>query len=312
VLKKLLNRGEDHVRRQIISAADGHGAHVHSKMRVADVIDITQLKDHDAGTYALMAHFDFVVADDEQSPQFAVEFDGPGHDPVHDRKKDEICRHADLALFRVNLPISESKIDQLSFLDYLVNLWFFAFKFEEMRANGEVSDDEPFMISGFLKPDAKNIFDSEFELLSPACEKINAYCKRKNIARGALSHLSVGWLLMGNDVGEFAAFSIFPIDQTKLYGRATLGLKIPNFGPLSDVQFTRQELGQYCTALAIHELFEQLKLYHGGSGHILRRQDEIRTEVQTLLSNGFSTLLAMSMGDNELTELTYRCASVLG
>jgi hypothetical protein len=38
------------------------------------------------GSYALMAHYDFVVADENEQPLFAVEFDGPGHSPLNDGK----------------------------------------------------------------------------------------------------------------------------------------------------------------------------------------------------------------------------------
>jgi hypothetical protein len=60
-------------------------------------------------------------------------------------------------LFRVDLQSSRAETARMSFLRYLVNLWFLATKFAEMQAAGDVPADEPFMISGFLKPDAKKI-----------------------------------------------------------------------------------------------------------------------------------------------------------
>jgi hypothetical protein len=176
MLKKLSNLGEDRVYRQIAPVADRYGAEIFRKIRVADVVDISKLR-NEFNRYALMAHFDFVVANQDYAPHFAVEFDGPGHSTKDDAKKDEICREADLALFRVNLPTSQSQIGRLSFLNYLIHLWFLGRKFEEMRAAGELPPDEPFMMSGFLKPDAKHIFDSDFDLLSAARGKINAFCK---------------------------------------------------------------------------------------------------------------------------------------
>ena len=115
-----------------------------------------------------MAHFDFVVADEQQKPLFAVEFDGGGHSTVHDANKDEICRCADLALFRVGMHSSRIEAVQLTFLGYLVHLWFLAAEFKRMQDAGILSDNESFMISGFLRSDAKNIFDSEFDMLGPA------------------------------------------------------------------------------------------------------------------------------------------------
>jgi hypothetical protein len=78
VLKKLSNLGEDRVYRQIAPAAGHYDAEVFRKIRVADVVEIATLR-HELGSYALKAHFDFVVADKHHLPLFAVEFDGPGH-----------------------------------------------------------------------------------------------------------------------------------------------------------------------------------------------------------------------------------------
>jgi Protein of unknown function (DUF2726) len=307
VLKKLLNLGEDSVQRQIVPAANRYCASVCPKVRVADVIEVDGLTDKRLKTYGLMAHFDFVVFNKEHNPQFAIEFDGTGHNAINDAKKDQICREADLALFRVNFPLSRSSVGQLSFINYLVHLWFLALEFARMQAAGEVSTDEAFAISGFLKPDAEHIFDSEFDLLGPARARFNRFCKRENIWKGPISHLFISELMLGRSSGEYVAFTSFAIEQTKLYGRAALSLKVPNFGRLADVQFSRQELGQYCTALAIDELLEQLKLYNSGSGHILRRQHEVRSEINDLLDKGFSVLMGLSAsGDNELTNFAYR------
>jgi hypothetical protein len=301
--RRLLYRGEDNIRRQITSAANQYGAHVYSKVRVADAINIEPLGSYELGNYALKAHFDFVVADSEHMAQFAIEFDGPGHNSVHDAKKDQICRLDNLALFRINLPVSNTVTRQFTFVNYLVHVWFLGLKFEEMRSSGELPPDEAFMMSGFLKPDAKHIFDSDFDLVGVARGKVNAFCKRENIGLGSLAQLSIGELLLGSDQGDYVAFSAFPIKDTKLYGRAALGLKVPNFGLLGEVFFSRQELGQFCVALAIEDLLEQMKLHHFGSGHVLRWRDDVHQEIDLLFGRGFSLLLAMSAGDDELISL---------
>jgi hypothetical protein len=55
--------------------------------------------------YALMAHFDFLVTDKMYIPQFAVEFDGPGHSDADvrrlDVKKDDLCRFFGFPLLRI-------------------------------------------------------------------------------------------------------------------------------------------------------------------------------------------------------------------
>ena len=170
MLKKLSNKSEKEVYEQIVSAADRYAASVYRKVRVADVIDIEKLASRPSGAYALQAHFDFVVADPEEKPLFAVEYDGPGHDKKKDGRKNEICRQAGLALFRVDLQSSRAETARLNFLRYLVHLWFLAAKFAEMQAAGELPADEAFMMSGFLKPDAKHIFDH----CCPANKRINS------------------------------------------------------------------------------------------------------------------------------------------
>jgi hypothetical protein len=300
LLKKLSNFGEDKVYRQIEPIAARYNASVFRKIRIADVVDVSKVQ-WDLSSYAMKAHFDFVVADHDHVPHFAIEFDGPGHSTKNDLKKDKICRDEDLALFRVNLPTSQRQIGQLSFVSYLVHLWFLGLQFEKMRTEGEVSFDEPFMISGFLKPDAKHIFDSEFDLLGPARERINAYCNKKSIGRGAISHLSVGEILMRNSFGEYVAFCGFPVGTTKLYGRSTVTLKIPSFGRLQDIQFSSPELGQFCTASAIYDLLDELKLFHIAPGHVIRQRDEVENEIKDLRQQGFSVVLALSCNsDDEL------------
>jgi Protein of unknown function (DUF2726) len=291
MLKKLSNFGEDSVYRRLAPVADKYAAQVFRKIRVADVIDINWV-DQKFRSYALMAHFDFVVADSSHTPQFAVEFDGPGHSTNNDVKKDTICNEAGLALFRVNLPTFRKQIGLLSFLDYLVHLWFLSQEFRRMQEEGEVDYDEPFTIGGFLKVDAKHIFDSEFNLLSPARARLNKFCKSNNLGDGIISHLSVSELLMRNKVGEFIAFCSFPVEQGKLYGRATIGLKIPCLGKLAEVPFSNQEIGQFCTALAIDDLVEQLTMYSSGEMHMVRHQEDVRDEITTLRKLDFGMLLA--------------------
>jgi hypothetical protein len=111
--------------------------------------------------------------------------------------------------------------------------------------------------------------------------------------------------LIRNGCGEYAAFCSFPTENIKLYGRNALGLKIPSFGFLREIHFSGQELGQYCTALAMQDLLEQIKLFHAGFGHIVRRQDEVRSEIETLLEIGFSPLLAVSGSDDELVRFVH-------
>lgn len=302
MLKKLMNAGEQNVFDQIKPIADRYGAEIYRKVRIADVVDIDSLT-KSLRSYALMAHFDFVATDSEQTPHFAVEFDGPGHRTQHDPKKDRICIDEDLGLFRVNLPVSRSQAGRLTFLGYIVHLWFLGQKFKKMQINGDVPSDEPFMISGFLKPNAKHIFDSEFDLLGPARANINSFFRTRNSPFAELAHMKISELLLRGVDGEFIAFTSYPVGTEKVYGRSAITIKVPSMGALGEVDFARIEMGQFCTALAIRDLADQLALFHSDSRHIARRRDEVLDEIRAVRQNGFKVMLSLFSGsDNELAK----------
>lgn len=122
MLKRLSNRSEVFVHDLLASAAARHSAEIYRKVRVANVVDIDDLDSRELGRVALMGHFDFVVTDRNHNPQFAVEFDGDGHDDKNDHLKDEICRRSGLALFRLTPSSSRVKIRRTSFVAYLVDV----------------------------------------------------------------------------------------------------------------------------------------------------------------------------------------------
>jgi very-short-patch-repair endonuclease len=106
MLRRIMNEYELATDSALRDAAVRYGARVHAKVRIADVVDIREL----TGTvrsYALRAHFDFIVADADGNPLFAVEFDGPSHDRDpevirRDALKDRICDQEGFALLRID------------------------------------------------------------------------------------------------------------------------------------------------------------------------------------------------------------------
>lgn len=291
MFKKLSNLGEQRVFDELKPAGERYGAEVYRKVRIADVVDIGCLP-FDLGGYALKAHFDFVVTDHQHMPQFALEFDGTGHSTTHDAKKDELCRLTDSALFRVDLRSSQDCTDEMSFLGYLVHLWFLARAFHEAQARGDIPLDEPFVASGFLRPDAKSVFDSEFDLVGPARSKINRFCARNNLSEGASSYWRLAELLMVDPGGQYAAFCSLPVGDIKLYGQKRLAFRAPSFGALEEVPFARHEIGQFCIAGAHADLLEELKLFHLGERRVLTRLDEVSEQIEALKQRGFEMLLA--------------------
>ncbi len=305
MLKKLSTRGEVEVFKQISPIADRYQATVYRKVRIADVVDIKQLDTGSLGSYALAAHLDFVIAEKTEQPQFALEFDGPGHSPSHDHKKDRICCLAFLALFRVDLLSTRIETAQLRFLEYLMHLWFLGNQFKEMLATRILPADEAFMMSGFLRPDAKNIFDSEFNLLGQARGKLVRFCKKSNLPGGPCWHLLLTEALLVRDVGDYVAFCSFPVNAMRLYGRAVVGLKTPQLGALADLPFARHEIGQFCTALAIEDLVEEIKLHQSSAGHAVRMQHDVMSEINILNHQGYKTLLASYSRHDELAKAVF-------
>ncbi len=299
MLKQLSTKGEVKVFKQISPVAERYQAEVYRKVRVADVVDIEQLNARPLGSYALMAHFDFVIADKNQKPLFTLEFDGAGHSASHDAKKNEICCLAKLALFRVDLQSSRIETAHCRFLDYLVNLWFLGNQFEEMRQSGTIPPDEPFMMSGFLKLNAQSVFDSEFDLLGKARGKLYKVCRKRNLPGGPLWNFLLAEVLLVGDEGDYIAFCSFPVDGAKLYGRAVVSLKMPCLGALAEVPFACHEIGQFCTALAIEDLVEEIKLHQSGAGHAVRMEHDVMNEISALKYRGYRTLLACYCGDND-------------
>ncbi|MBI4310290.1 MAG: DUF2726 domain-containing protein [Chloroflexi bacterium] len=77
---KLLNYHEFLTNLSLGKVAKEYGAQVAPKVRVADVLPIQHSGISKRWfSFALRAHFDFVVVDSQAECLFAVEFDGPFH-----------------------------------------------------------------------------------------------------------------------------------------------------------------------------------------------------------------------------------------
>lgn len=143
-LKKLMNAAEAKAEVLLEGAAARHGVRVYSKQRLADVCAIEGSGISDAEyTYALKAHLDFVIATPDRQPLFAVEIDGPGHDPRNDTTKNRLCERFRLPLARIrerHLHASSRGLDMLTWLSEL----FFTYRaMEEAQLAGDFPEDEP-------------------------------------------------------------------------------------------------------------------------------------------------------------------------
>jgi hypothetical protein len=150
-------------------------------MRVADVLPIENSGiSSDLYRFALQAHFDFLVTDNDHSPLFAVEFDGPRHrtrDQINrDERKNTLCEQFQLPLLRINARHLNTKYRTFDLLSWFVEVWFARDAFFKAQDAGIVPWDEmfdPMSIIGL--PGYQQTF--------PLCLSINLSLKIQNLAK---------------------------------------------------------------------------------------------------------------------------------
>jgi hypothetical protein len=125
----LVNRYEQLVDQKLLRLSKRHGVRVFPKVGLKDVLPIEKsgLTDNNYD-YALKAHFDFVIAGENDEAVIAVEFDESHHrtDPVQiarDRRKDRICDHFLLPILRAGAP-SLKQADHRTLLEWFLEVWF--------------------------------------------------------------------------------------------------------------------------------------------------------------------------------------------
>lgn len=291
MLRKFRNRSEDKVQRQIRAAVDRHGAELHEKVRIADLIDINKLDRRGLGTYALQAHFDFVLLDENQEAVVAIEFDGPGHDSANDAKKNSICQQADLPLIRVHGFEQVREINAITLIRYLVELVFHARIFLQMKSEGTVAPDEPFMLSGFLKPNAKHIFDSEFNFVGNANGKLTRALQKGELAADSLPHLSISRLIIRAPEGRLRAFMSINSSKGPIVGTASLRVTLASPGFLADLGTVWAEIGQFADGMAADDLLENIRLITNGHGYAVTSVEDVLAELRTLGPQGYTLVM---------------------
>ena len=147
--KRLLDKYEEATHDKLEQVCHANFAKAFPKVRVADVlrIDKSGLTDPEF-RYALMAHFDFTITDENKDPLFAVEYDGASHkDPKQierDKLKDSICEKLGFSLLRINSNFINRKFRDYDLLTYLVEIWFLSKAFDEAQEQGSIPWDEGF------------------------------------------------------------------------------------------------------------------------------------------------------------------------
>lgn len=155
--KKIVNFSEGVTVIKLRKVAHEYGAQVFAKVRIADALDITQSGLSKAEySYALRAHFDFVVADRNSVPYFGVEFDGPSHDQPgqkeKDKRKDNICKKLGMPLLHIDRELLHKKIADTDLVSWLAELWFLWMQFTKAQQAGSIPHDEIFDYSFIFQP----------------------------------------------------------------------------------------------------------------------------------------------------------------
>ncbi|MCW3847362.1 DUF2726 domain-containing protein [Sphingomonas sp. LB-2] len=296
--RKLTNRGEQLVHDEIVGVVSTYQAEIYRRIRIADVIDISKLSDRSRGTFALQSHFDICVGDERKEPAFAIEYDGAGHDGRNDERKNEIAREAGLALFRVSELLLDRRQGGVTFLQYLAHTWFLGREFMRMREAGEIDSDEPFFMSGFLKPDAQHIFDSEFNFTGIWRGRINRLAKQAGQEWHQLAHCNIAHSLLAKGDSSFVGLASVPIAGRMAYGRARLDIGTPSLGELGELPFGWSALSDFCEGMALEDLCANIEMQLGSGGHAARTEEEMYAEIEALAAQGYRVLRSGWGGGN--------------
>jgi Protein of unknown function (DUF2726) len=146
---RLLDRYEELAHGEIAAVAKRYDLSVFVKVRVEDAL---KASDHGVTgellTYALKAHFDFVVCRNKYDTAYAIEFDGASHSHpdaiVRDQKKDRICEIAEFPILRTDSRYLSKAYGHLTLLAWLMEVYELQLAFDEAQAAGQISWEEDF------------------------------------------------------------------------------------------------------------------------------------------------------------------------
>jgi very-short-patch-repair endonuclease len=212
---------------------------IFEKIRIADALEIrnSDLSDEEF-TYALKAHFDFVVADVNTRALFVVEFDGPYHArPANVEKdilKDSICSKLGMPILRVSSEFLTPRTQHFTLLKWIVELWYVEKAFWEAQTKGQIPQEEDFtywLTSTASIVDGKMAFHSYY--LAELDDQFLRNCHKKGLSKDYYptiyrlmgdpqkNVITLGCFRINDDaiiVGEvrFRAYNFFPISPREL------------------------------------------------------------------------------------------------
>ena len=192
-----VNEYEEATDAALQDAATRSGARVFPKVRVADALEINHSGLTDAEySYALKAHFDFIVVQDGKPPAFAVEFDGPGHSSdvstiVNDNLKNSICEKLEMPLLRIDSGYLR-RVGRFTLVGWLAEVWFLSEDFYAAQDRGEVPPYEPFCwfaILGDFDFEKKRFMPPPYDPFVPSRARIFGWFNKKLCGDSSPTHL---------------------------------------------------------------------------------------------------------------------------
>ena len=214
-LKSLLvNRYEAITDQQLREAAAKRGMRVCPKVGVADVLKIEHsgISDEDYG-YALKAHFDFVLATDDEiaHPLFGVEFDGGRHRTDRrvatlDARKNALCQRFRFPLLRIDEAWLEP-IRQWTILKWIIEVQALYDAWTQEQEEGHIPWTEDFYWPFVIETDnTGRIVDRPYDLAAEALTEMHMACRRGV----TIAHVNET-LTSEDDQGYTVAHGILPL-----------------------------------------------------------------------------------------------------
>jgi len=149
--KLIVNKYEEKTDEVLDAVVKKYDARLSLKPRVADALQITNSGlSYNEYSYALKAHFDFVVCKKDSTPEFAVEFDELHHKLEketirRDKLKNNICCKLEFPLLRITSEYLEKIGKFPTILSWITELYFLEQRFYVAQEQGQIPMDEPWL-----------------------------------------------------------------------------------------------------------------------------------------------------------------------
>ena len=154
-------------------------------------------------------------------------------------------------------------------------------------------------MAGFLKPNAISVFDSEFDLLGQARGQLYSLCRKRNLPGGPLWNFLLSEALLVGDEGDYVAFTSFPVNDVRLYGRAVISFRAPHLGALAKVPLACHEISNFVQLWQLRISLKRSDYIRAAQVMPLGLRCDVMHEIGALKSRGYRALLACYCGDND-------------